>query len=238
MRAMEIILKNGHANVVGSFGSAAALRHATVTATSTSCDIAEIRLDLLVAEGAAVEAEAWHHLKGMPLLFTARRFEEGGALPLDAAHRADLLRGALADAAIIDVEVASMGEMREVIDEAASRGVRWVASFHDFAKLPDDEDLWQGALRAKEAGAAVFKLAARLRDTSELARLVAFQHADHGLPVATMGMGALAPASRILCAQSGSVLNYGYLGDTPTAPGQWEAALLKRVMPGLEPLRP
>lgn len=235
---MEIVLENGHANVVGSLGDAASLRDATVTTTRTSCDIAEIRLDLLAAEGAAVEATAWQHLAGLPLLFTARRFEEGGALALDAAHRADLLCGAFADAAIIDVEVASMGEMREVIDEATSLGVRWVASFHDFAKLPDDEALWQGARRAKEAGAAAFKVAARLRDTVELARLVAFQQADHGLPVATMGMGSLAPASRILCAQSGSVLNYGYLGTTPTAPGQWEAALLKRVLSGLEPLRP
>ena len=59
---------------------------------------------------------------------------------------------------------------------------------------------------------------------ADLARLADFQLADHGIPVATMGMGPLAPVSRLLCAQCGSVLNYGYLGKTPTAPGQWDAA--------------
>jgi hypothetical protein len=33
-----------------------------------------------------------------------------------------------------------------------------------------------------------------------------------------------------LCAQCGSVLNYGYLGDEPTAPGQWDAGSLKRAI--------
>jgi 3-dehydroquinate dehydratase len=26
------------------------------------------------------------------------------------------------------------------------------------------------------------------------------------------------------------VLNYGYLGETPTAPGQWDAAFLKQAI--------
>jgi 3-dehydroquinate dehydratase I len=238
MRTGEIVLRNGHGNVVGSFGNARSLRDATLTTTRTSCDLAEIRLDLLAAEGADVDGRAWEHLAELPLLFTARRIDEGGALALDAAHRSDLLRGALEYASLVDVEVASMGEMREVIDEAATLGVRWVASCHDFSKLPDDEALWQGAHLAKEAGAAVFKVAAWLRDPGELARLAVFQQADHGLPVASMGMGPLAAASRILCAQCGSVLNYGYLGTTPTAPGQWEAGLLKRVISGLAPLAP
>jgi 3-dehydroquinate dehydratase-1 len=45
-----------------------------------------------------------------------------------------------------------------------------------------------------------------------------------------MGMGPLAPVSRLLCAQCGSVLNYGYLGKTATAPGQWDAAFLKQAI--------
>ena len=45
-----------------------------------------------------------------------------------------------------------------------------------------------------------------------------------------MGMGPLAPASRLLAAQLGSVLNYGYLGSEPTAPGQWSARFLKEAV--------
>jgi 3-dehydroquinate dehydratase len=34
------------------------------------------------------------------------------------------------------------------------------------------------------------------------------------------------------------VLNYGHLGKTATAPGQWHAALLKQMLASLAPLRP
>jgi 3-dehydroquinate dehydratase len=42
-----------------------------------------------------------------------------------------------------------------------------------------------------------------------------------------MGMGRFGKISRLLLAQTGSVLNYGYL-DRPNASGQWEAVLLKK----------
>jgi len=82
----------------------------------------------------------------------------------------------------------------------------------------------------------VFKAAAKLHSPADLAALAAFQQADHGLPKALMGMGPLAPVSRLLCAQYGSVLNYGYLGQTPTAPGQWSAARLKDAIAALAKL--
>jgi 3-dehydroquinate dehydratase len=43
-------------------------------------------------------------------------------------------------------------------------------------------------------------------------------------------MGALAPESRVRCAHAGSVLNYGYIGQAPTAPGQWTAAALREAI--------
>ena len=49
-----------------------------------------------------------------------------------------------------------------------------------------------------------------------------------------MGMGVLAPVSRLLCAQSGSLLNYGYIGQTLTAPGQWDSLRLKQAIANLE----
>ncbi len=46
------------------------------------------------------------------------------------------------------------------------------------------------------------------------------------LPLSVMGMGRFGKISRLLLAQAGSILNYGYL-DRPNASGQWEARLLK-----------
>ena len=47
------------------------------------------------------------------------------------------------------------------------------------------------------------------------------------LPLSVMGMGRFGKISRLLFAQAGSVLNYGYL-DRPNASGQWEATSLKK----------
>lgn len=228
MAHLDFLLSGGRAKVVGSFGGPDELRQAVAATLRPSCDLVEIRLDLLDAGG--VERGAWAHLADMPLLFTARRGEEGGRGDLTAAQRIGLLECALDDAACIDIEVASIGETAGLLDTLRSRGIPWVASFHDFGKLPDTAVLADAAARALAAGASVFKAAAMLHSPADMARLAEFQLADHGIPVATMGMGPLAPVSRLLCAQCGSVLNYGYLGETPTAPGQWDAAFLKQAI--------
>jgi 3-dehydroquinate dehydratase-1 len=226
MAHAEFSLTGGSVKTVGSFGGPVALEAANAATVRDACDVAEIRLDLM----AAVNPSRWSHLKGIPLLFTARRGLEGGSGDLSAATRIALLEEALDDAACVDVEVASIHEMGILLSVLKERGIPWVASFHDFEKLPGTSALIHAARRAKAAGAAVFKAAAMLHSPADMARLADFQLGDHGIPVATMGMGPLAPVSRLLCAQCGSVLNYGYLGETPTAPGQWDAAFLKQAI--------
>ena len=234
MAHADFQLTIGQPKVVGSYGSPDDLRKSTAEEVRQACDLAEIRLDLLVAAGGTAKSAQWLHLQGTPLLFTARRIEEGGALALSPKERMELLEPALPYAACIDIEVASIGEMSGLLDKLT---IPWIASFHDFEKLPPTSVLEDAAKRAKDAGATAFKAAAKLNETADLARLADFQLAGHGLPVATMGMGPLAPVSRLLCAQCGSVLNYGYLGKTPTAPGQWDAALLKQAITRLAPFR-
>lgn len=221
--------------VVGSFGSLRDMEQAVASSVRESCDLAEIRLDLMGSADCMVDELAWKHLLDIPLLFTARRMDEGGALPLTPANRMKLLRYALHDAAWVDVEVASISEMKELLDELAARQIPWIASYHDFNRLPATAALEDAAKQAKDAGAAVFKAAAKLASPADLARLADFQLADHGMPVATMGMGPLAPVSRLLCAQCGSFLNYGFLGTTATAPGQWDSGLLKTAISRLTP---
>ncbi|MFT4177199.1 MAG: type I 3-dehydroquinate dehydratase [Luteolibacter sp.] len=236
MRPTEKLLEKGMPRVVGSFGTAESLKKTTLSALSAACDIAEIRLDLLQRDEPGFTSEIWAHLRGFPLLFTARRQEEGGALPLVAAERMSLLEKALPDAALIDIEVASIGEMRPLLDTLRQENLPWIGSFHDFRKLPSLVTLEATAATAKTAGATVFKYAAQLSSPADLAFLAEFQQADHGILVSSMGMGPLAPVSRQLCAQYGSVLNYGFIGETPTAPGQWDSALLKTAISRLASL--
>jgi 3-dehydroquinate dehydratase-1 len=226
----------GQTLVVGSFGSSTDLRETSALTTSDSCDLAEIRLDVMMTDSGEVDPTQWHHLSVIPLLFTARRRDEGGAGALDASRRMNLLRSSLEQAALVDIEVASIDEMGALLDELKALEIPWIASFHDFNQLPATRDLEQAAQRAREAGAAIFKTAAMLSEPADVARLAEFQLADHGIPVASMGMGPLAPVSRLLCAQCGSLLNYGYLGKTTTAPGQWDALTLKQAICRLQPL--
>lgn len=237
MATGEKLLRDGQARVVGSFGSLMDLQGSMAPAVAESCDLAEIRLDLLNPQAGGVDSSAWSHLAEVSLLFTARRLDEGGALALTPVERMNLLRQALAQAAWVDIEVASIREMSSLLDELAEKKIPWIASFHDFQGLPADAELKRAAQQALEAGAAVFKVAARLASPADLADLADFQLADHGIPVASMGMGPLAPVSRLLCAQCGSVFNYGYLGNTATAPGQWDSALLKTAISRLVPFR-
>lgn len=239
MTQADYPVTDGVPGIVGSFGSSDDLRQAEAAAVRDSCDMAEIRLDLLMMDGTAgVEPALWRHLQGLPLLFTVRRHDEGGARMLSAAVRMELLGSVLDQAAWIDLEVSSIDEMGGLLQTLKTRSIPWIASLHDFEKLPDTAVLETAVRRALDAGAGVFKTAAHLRQPADLARLAEFQLADHGLPVATMGMGPLAAVSRLLCAQCGSVLNYGYLGKTATAPGQWDAALLKKTIARLVPWRP
>lgn len=216
--------------VVGSVSRGEILETMNPDALRLDCDLLEIRLDGMLPHLKSSAFTGWQRFSNIPLLFTARRTEEGGLARCTTAQRISLLEAVLPFASLIDVEAACIGEMQEIIRAAGTRRVRWVASFHDFHGMPAEKALLSALQAAKDAGAAVFKWAAMVHTPADLARLAEFQLADHGIPVASMGMGKLAVVSRLLCAQCGSVLNYGYLGDEPTAPGQWDAGSLKRAI--------
>jgi 3-dehydroquinate dehydratase-1 len=223
--------------VVGSIGDLAALRDSTPVSLAGQCDIAEIRLDVFHREFAREGAAMWRHLLPFPILFTARRHDEGSPFELDLTTRTAMLQAALPDASVIDIEARSASEMRGLISNISAEGVPWVASFHDFDGMPSGQKLGTHAGIAREAGASAFKVAARLRTMDDLTALAHFQMSDTGMPLSTMGMGVLAPVSRLLCAQAGSILNYGYVGKTTTAPGQWSARQLRECIRSLSPLR-
>jgi 3-dehydroquinate dehydratase len=111
METCKVQLKNRQINVVGSFGNIKDLEKATRFSVLESCDLAEIRLDLLLAEGADSQSKPWRHLTPAPLLFTARRVDEGGGLALNAETRIALLFEVLEESSLIDIEVASISEI-------------------------------------------------------------------------------------------------------------------------------
>lgn len=222
--------------VVGSFGDSESISSATPESLAIECEIAEIRLDLFHREFTEKGAGLWKHMIPFPLLFTARRKSEGSPYDLNASERGALLAAALPNASMIDIEVTSIPEMSELIASVGSKEIPWIASYHDFDGLPSLEKLERQCAIAKHAGAAAFKFAGRLSSVNDLTILANFQMSEQGIPIATMGMGELAPVSRLLCAQLGSVLNYGFIGAKETAPGQWSARQLREGIRSLKPI--
>ena len=119
--------------------------------------------------------------------------------------------------------------MRPLIEKARARGVPVVGSFHDFQATPGDEVL-EGAISfAENAGIDTVKIATFINMPDDLMRLARLVTAKRWLRLSAMGMGTWGRVSRLLLAKCGSLLNYGYLGDS-NAPGQWPAAQLKTLL--------
>lgn len=209
--------------LVGTVHDATSLRRAGLLAALPAApDWIEIRLDAVVPPD-----EAWRILRQRPLLLTVRSAKEGGKRRLHPAERQRLFLEHLACASYLDVEIASLRELRPVHLAANRAGVGLVASFHDFDGTPPLRRLKSLAGQAIAAGAVVLKVATTTDDALALGRLLEFLGTEKRLPIAAMGMGRLGRVSRLTLAAAGSILNYVSLGP-PAATGQWPAALFRR----------
>jgi 3-dehydroquinate dehydratase-1 len=192
---------------------------------SGEVDFLEIRVDNFAADPAALRA-AVPRLR-VPVIVTVRHPAEGGANDLSFARRRRLYEEFLPHAALIDVELRSLEKLAEVVAAARRAGVKIIASSHHFHSTPPVARLQRAIREAHAAGADLCKLAALAETPAALGRLLEPLGREQPLPVSIMGMGRFGKISRLLLAQAGSVLNYGYL-DRPNASGQWEARVLKK----------
>ncbi len=191
------------------------------------CDIIELRLD-----GYYNKENYLKFCQSCPydILITARDIREGGITELSEDERSRRLRDILPEAQYLDIEMRNWTAMSSLIKEAKNHNIKTVASYHDFEKTPPILEIKSIITRQLEFGSTdILKFAFMINSLDDLVtcQKVLFEHPN--LTISIMGMGAYAPAARVLLAQSGSVLNYGYLGETPTAPGQWPASLLKKA---------
>ena len=214
--------------VVGSAGSQKAIKPLYV---GEECDIIELRLDCL-GNGEDVHQFVESHRNSLPLILTARHPDEGGSNGLSARRRAELLSEFLPTGGLLDLELQSIGTLKEVWETGAESGLLRIASWHDFDRCPSSEQLRNIIREMSDAGADIAKCAFKVTELSDLQRIPDALEAPP-IPLSIMGMGPLASCSRLLAAQLGSALNYGYLGEETTAPGQWSARLLREAISSL-----
>ena len=210
--------------VVGAIHSEASLRRA-LRLRPGSVDLLELRVDHF-AQDPGILLRKIERL-AFPLLVTARHPAEGGANDLSFARRGALFMQFLPFASVIDVELRSVKRLGSVLAMARTHEVEVVLSHHDFRATPSPSRLETLQRSAQAAGADIFKVAALTSTPRDLSSLLSLLSNRSKLPLSVMGMGALGKVSRLVFAEAGSVLNYGYL-DRPNASGQWEATLLKQ----------
>lgn len=196
------------------------------------CNGVELRVDALPASVGCDDILS--HRIWKPVLVTIRRAEEGGRRSFPDEERREMAARLLSMASGLDWEIASMPEALDLIRKAKNAGVTVVASAHDFRQTPELQDLLEKERAARSMGADIVKFAFSLNTIEDIQVGVELLRRRTG-PLAVMGMGALAPVSRLLYAQTGSALVYGYLGDRESAPGQWPAKLFQEALMNMVP---
>lgn len=187
------------------------------------CDVVELRLDSLEV---GADLEDFARNSPLPLLVTARGRAEGGQRDWSIAERAAAYRALLPYSSLIDIELRDFDELEDVITEARDAGVIVIGSFHDFEKTPS-----AGHLLGKiDPRADLVKFALMVNSAKDITIHLDLVEALSATPFSIMGMGPLGAAARPLMAKTGSLLNYGFLGKTPTAPHQWPVDLLRKAI--------
>lgn len=196
------------------------------------CDVVELRVDAMpagIGAGTLLQPQVMR-----PVLVTVRHESEGGLRPMRETERETLASFLLPLASALDWEIARMHEATDLLLAAKEDGVTLIASAHDFHKTPSLDELREKEQFARAMGADIVKFAFRLNSYEDMQIGIDLLRGAAG-PMAVMGMGPLGAASRLLYAQHGSKLVYGYLGETPTAPGQWSAELCLNALGSLTP---
>jgi 3-dehydroquinate dehydratase I len=198
-------------------------------------DLVELRADLFDAPTATGVVTALRRLRTAPrpIVLTVRSGDEGGrAMP--ATLRADIYRAGIEHADAVDVEIASVDLVAELVPLARAARKVVVLSAHDFDGTPARDALQALVDRAYVLGADVAKIATVTHALADVHTLLEVTLASRARGVVTLGMGPLGPLTRVVLPAAGSLLTFA-AADRPTAPGQLPlaelAALVRRLFP-------
>jgi 3-dehydroquinate dehydratase-1 len=192
---------------------------------ATDLDFFEIRVDAFAGREEDILAKL-PKLK-LPLIITVRHSLEGGLHSLSTQKRRICFEKFMPYAALIDVELRSARSLKGIIARAREKNVSVILSYHNFQTTPSAARLDSLVKAAHKAGADIFKIATVVSTPADIAALLSLAHARQKLPLSLMGMGPFGKVSRLVFAQAGSVLNYGFLHKAQVS-GQWPAVLLKK----------
>ena len=224
--------------------TAAAIREAARRVRASEAQLLEWRADCW-DEGEPEQVvgllrEIRREIGGLPLLFTYRTRTEGGVSMREEnpERYLRLNQAALASgvADIIDVEL-GMGEsmLRTLCGQAHAAGAYVLASSHDFAGTPPEQEMEARFRRMEEWGADILKLSVMPKsaeDLLSLLRVCLTAHRQASRPVVAISMGEIGLESRVCGEAFGSAMTFGCL-DQASAPGQLAAGELACLLDAL-----
>jgi len=205
------------ASIVVPLTNEADLRKISGLSGPVPWDIVEIRIDSF-----PVTPELCMEIAGAnPVILTCRHPDDGGDHDLHSdEERSALLAPLIPHAAAIDIEIARAAHMTETIKIARQSNLTLILSTHDFLSTPATDKLEQIVESGIANHADLIKVATTTDTPEQLCRLLSLFTMFPNQCLSVMGMGKLGMASRLISAQSGSILNYAALNEGNT-PGQW-----------------
>jgi len=200
-------------------------------------DVVELRADFLPPIDSMVLTALLQQINSLlgpsiPLLFTNRHPNEGGANHWDDVARVKSYFTAMDCSAVsaIDIELATDTMIRRaMIQQAQISDVTVIISTHNFVTTPDLDTLALLLKMLTQGGGHVSKLAATPTTPSDAlhileATLVASKEID--IPLVTMGMGNFGMITRLAGPLYGSAMSFATV-DQSSAPGQPTLRLLR-----------
>lgn len=169
------------------------------------------------------------------LLVTYRSKAQGGEGTLQEKDVLALLQ-IIADsgqADLLDVEYYALKESSRVIRSIQQTGTKVIASHHNFAMTPSEDEMLDLLKGMRDGGADIVKLAVMPREITDVTRLLdvtaQFAGSYPETPLVTMSMGSMGVVSRISGESFGSCLTFGADGMA-SAPGQMNYKVLSGLL--------
>ncbi|MCK4281325.1 MAG: type I 3-dehydroquinate dehydratase [Candidatus Lokiarchaeota archaeon] len=212
-------------------------------------NIIEFRLDYIKD----IESLTTHFLKELltfigveiPVIFTFRKFSEGGKLDIENKKRYDIINQVInLSPTYVDIEMDNDDEfLQNAIKKASNKNVKIIFSYHNFNKTPDYETVIELLSKFK---AKFDKLTVKLEKSPSnyLIKLIFYakNFEDNIIPlrickelgtenqkIISFCMGELGILSRIFCLKAGSYLTYGSYKEQ-TAPGQISITTIREIL--------
>ncbi len=149
--------------------------------------------------------------------------------------RQELLLAAVhAGAAYIDIEMEAEEDFRNIImSKARKMGCQTIISYHNFEETPDKQELTRIVQNCFNHGADLVKVACKVHNDMENARLISLL--EDARPIIVIGLGEKGKKTRFIAPLLGSPFTYASLSKgRETAEGQMDWKTLAHYFATLE----